>query len=108
MTVDGGDGERPALDLFPKRFDAHLDTTGVDQGIIPLTRSGVAVRRAGDGIDPVRPRFGVGGALFVDDKLVHVSAMFDGTAESRRGLERRFFSQGRSPTDQGEVEVASR
>ncbi|MDH4168170.1 MAG: hypothetical protein OEW42_01145 [Acidimicrobiia bacterium] len=107
-TVDEGDGERPALDLLPKRFDAHLDATGVDQRIIPLTRSGHAVRRAGDGIDPVRPRFGVGDALFVDDKLVPVSAMFDGTTESRRGLERWFFPQGRSPTDQGEVEVASR
>jgi hypothetical protein len=80
-----GEGtDAPGLEVLPRRLDNILEcgTEGTRTGIEVLDDQ---VRRAGDGIAPVRPTFEPGDALLFDDMFLHRT--MPGLARARYAIE---------------------
>ncbi|MEM8760791.1 MAG: hypothetical protein AAGE83_10810 [Pseudomonadota bacterium] len=99
LSECGGGTDSPGMDLVPRRLDEVLEP-GTNGAIFNWSISGATVAEKFPGLEPARPFFGPGDAIFFDHLNLHATSSDPSFTQPRYAIENWFFAKGRAATNQ--------
>ncbi|MEM9043258.1 MAG: hypothetical protein AAGC81_01080 [Pseudomonadota bacterium] len=102
LTECGAGTEAPGMDLIPRRLSSILPT-GTNNAVFNWSVSGKTVAEEFPELEPARPYFGAGDAVFFDHYNLHATSSGPEFTQPRYAIETWFFSKSKCAINQTPV-----